>query len=165
MEPQHGSNEVGDKTAISEAIYGMITILALIVVLEENPRGPWQVVITIVAATCALAFARAYASTVAEILSKGEHLTRATLRAIWREARPLIVYPQLPTLVFVLSALGLFPLDLAFWVAEAVGVLSLLFAGYLVGRRVGLSRFRSLLSSLAIGVVGGLVILVQVLTH
>lgn len=125
METQHGSHEAVDKTAISEAIYGMITVLALIVVLEQNPPGPWRTVGTIIAATCALAFARAYANVVAEVLSKRENLRRDALRVVWLEVRPLIAYPQLTTLVFVLSALGLFPLGFAFWVAEAVGVLSL----------------------------------------
>ena len=67
--PQHGSHEAVDKTAISEAIYGMMTVLALIVVLEDNPPGPWRVV-AIIGATYALAFAKAYANVVAEILSK-----------------------------------------------------------------------------------------------
>lgn len=161
MKPQYGSHEAFDKAAISEAIYGMITVLALIVVLEQNPPGPWRTVITIIGATCALAFVRAYANAVAGVLSTREKLRRDALRAVWREVRPLIMYPQLTTLVFVLSALGLFPLGFAFWVAEAVGTLSLFFAGYLMGRRVGFLRFRSLFSSLAVGVVGGLIISVK----
>lgn len=161
MEPEHGSHKAVDKTAISEAIYGMITVLAFIVVLEENPAGPWSIVVTIIAATCVLASAKAYANAVAEILSKRGHLRRDALRTVWREVGPLIVFPQLTTLVFVISALGLFSLGTAFWVAEAVGVLSLFFAGYLMGVSVGLSRPRSLLSSLAIGVVGGLIISIK----
>ncbi len=47
--------------------------------------------------------------------------------------------------------------------AEAVGVFSLFFAGYLMGRRVGFLRFRSLFSSLAVGVVGGLIVSVKIL--
>lgn len=163
MEPQHGSHEAVDKLATSEAIYGMITVLALIVVLENNPPGPWRIVFTIIGATCGLAFARAYANVVAEVLSKREKPRRDALRVAWREVRPLILYPQFTTLVFVLSALGLFPLGFAFWVAEAVGVLSLFFAGYLMGRRVGFLRFRSLFSSLAVGVVGGLIVSVKIL--
>ena len=50
-------------------------------------------------------------------------------------------------------------------VLEATGVLSLFFAGYLMGSRVGLPLLSSLLSSLAIGLVGGLIILQKVLTH
>lgn len=166
MEPRHGPHEAVDKTAASEeALYGMITGLALIVVLEESPSGPWRVVVIIVAATCAFAFAKAYASMVAEILSKGEHLTRGTLRSAWREVRPLMVYLQLPTLVFVLSALGFLSLDLAFRVAQAVGVFSLFLAGYSMGRRVGFSCPRSRVSGLAIGVVGGMIISLRVLTH
>ena len=76
-----------------------------------------------------------------------------------------MVYPQLPTTVLVLSALGFLTLDLAFGIAQAVGVFSLFFAGCLMGRRVGLSRFRSIFSSLAIGVVGALIILLKVLIH
>jgi uncharacterized membrane protein YeiH len=76
-----------------------------------------------------------------------------------------MVYAQLPTLAFVLSALGLFPFGLAFWIAEAVGLFILLLAGYLVGRRVGSSRLRSLFSSLVIGSAGGLIILLKILTH
>ena len=114
-----------NKEDTSDVIYGTITILAL--VLEEHPEAPWRVVGTIVAATLALAVARAYAGTVAETLSRGEPLKRSQLRAIWREARPVMVYAQLPTLAFVLSALGLFPLGLVFWIAEAVG-LFILFA-------------------------------------
>jgi hypothetical protein len=154
-----------NKEDISEVIYGTITILALVLVLEEHPEAPWRVVGTIVAATLALAVARAYAGTVAETLSRGEPLKRSELRAIWREARPVMVYAQLPTLAFVLSALGLFPLGLAFWIAEAVGLFILLLAGYLVGRRVGSSRLRSLFSSLVIGSAGGLIILLKILTH
>jgi hypothetical protein len=76
-----------------------------------------------------------------------------------------MVYAQLPTLAFALSALGLFPLGMAFWIAQAVGLFTLLLAGYLVGRRVGSSRLRSLFSSLVIGSAGGLILLLQILTH
>jgi hypothetical protein len=71
-----------NKEDISEVIYGTITILALVLVLEEHPEAPWRVVGTIVAATLALAVARAYAGTVAETLSRGEPLKRSELRAI-----------------------------------------------------------------------------------
>ena len=154
-----------EKSAISEVVYGTITILAVILALEEYASGPWQVAFTIVGTTYALAFARAYADLIAETLHRGRRLGRYDLLLIWREARPVMVYSQLPTLVFVLSALGLLPLGLSFMIAETVGVLVLFFAGYLVGRRVGASRLRSLLSSLAIASVGGLVILLKVLTH
>ena len=33
-----------DKEGISEVIYGTITILALVLVLEEHPEAPWWVV-------------------------------------------------------------------------------------------------------------------------
>lgn len=89
--------------------------------------------------TCALAFAKAYAGAVVEILSKREHPRRAALRDLWREVRPLIVFPQLTTLMFVLSAPGLYNPGFAFLVAEVVGIPSLFFAGYLMGRTVGLS--------------------------
>ena len=158
-------NQASERSAISEVVYGTITILAVILALEEHSSGPWQVTFTIVGTTYALAFARAYADLIAETLHRGRRLGRSDLLLIWREARPVMVYSQLPTLVFVLSAVGLLPLGLSFTIAETVGVLVLLFAGYRVGRRVGASRLRSLLSGLAIASVGGLVILLKVLTH
>lgn len=164
MEPQHRPHEAVDETAISETIYGMITVLALILVLWENPRGPWQAVVTIVAATCALAFAKAYASTAAEVLPEGEHLTRQPPGCM---ARGQAADGVPPTAHDGARALGTGLLAARSRVRDrtGVGVFSLLFAGCLMGRRVGLSRFHSPFSSLAIGVASALIILLKVLIH
>jgi hypothetical protein len=137
----------------------------VILALEEYTSSPWQVTFGVVGTTLALAFASAYADSAAQMLHRGMRLERSDLLLIWREARPVMFYSQLPTLAFVLSTLGLLPLSLSFTIAKILGVLVLLFVGYLVGERVGLSRFRSLLSGLVVASLGGLVILLKVLTH
>ena len=158
-------DHASEKLATSEVIYGTITILAVILALEEYASSPWGVTLGVVGTTLTLAFARAYSDSIAEMLHRGRHFERSDLLLIWREARPVMVYSQLPTLAFVLSALGLLPLSLSFTIAKILGMLVLSFAGYLVGKRVGLSRFRSLLSGLTVASLGGLVILLKVLTH
>lgn len=153
------------KSAIAEVLYGTVTVLAVVLVLEEHASGAWGVVFSIVGTTWALAFARAYADSIAEILHRGHRFGRADLRRVWREVRPVMFYSQLPTLVFVLSAFGLFPLGLSFEIAQTLGVVILFLAGYFVGRKVGLSVPRSLLASLTIGVLGTSIILLKIFTH
>ena len=152
-------------SAISEVLYGTVTVLAVVLVLEEHASGAWQVILAVVGTTWALAFARAYADFIAEILRRGHRFGRSDLRRIWREVRPVMFYSQVPTLVFVLSALGLFPLGLSFKIAQTLGVFVLFLAGYAVGRRVELSRPRSLLSGLVIAGIGTSIILLKIFTH
>ena len=153
------------KSAISEVLYGTVTVLAVILVLENHAEGASQVVFAVVGTTWALAFARVYADLIAEILRRGQRFRRSDLQRIWHEVRPVMVYSQLPTLVFILSALGLLPLDLSFEIAQTLGVLVLFAVGYAVGRKVGQSRLRSLLSSFVIAAIGGSIILLKIFTH
>jgi hypothetical protein len=150
------------QASIPEAIYGVIAIMALIVYLEDHPPSPWSTVGTVLAGTIALAVAKTYATALFDILSKRGEARRAALLEEWRSAMPLLLYPQVTTLVFVACALGLLSLDLAFSVAEVVGSLSLFVAGQEMARRLGLPRSRRLLSGLAIGAVGVLIVSVKV---
>lgn len=153
------------KEAVSEFIYGTITVLALLLVLDETGAGAWVSVVTIIASTYALALTKVYATSVAEMLAERSRLRREDLYEIWVQIRPLTVYAQLPTLILTLAGIGLIPPDAAFWVCYASGVLTLFAAGFFVGVRAGLSLNRSLVSGLFNGSVGVAIIILKFLTH
>lgn len=153
------------KEAVSEVIYGTVTLMAVVIALENGGYGPWRVVAVILVATYTLAFAKVYANTIAEMLAKGRRISMREVRGIWRESRPVTIYSQLPTLAFVLSGLGVFSLGAAFWIAQLTGVAILFIAGYLVGRRVGASAARSVFSGFAVGAVGAAIMLLKLLSH
>lgn len=149
-----------DRHFVSRAIYGSISVLAVLLVMEEHPPSAFEAVLTLFGTTLAIALAEAYSETIAEVIAKRKRLSREEIKALWVQTRPVLLSANLPTLVLLGSLTGLYSVPSALEVAEYAIYLELFVLGFGTGRLLHGSVWRSLLiglSTLAIGVLIGLI--------
>lgn len=159
----HAAQE--DHKPISRAIYGLITVLAVLQVLDLHPPGAWQATFVLFGTTLAVALADAYAESIAVMLTTRRAITRADLQEIGREIRPIMAGAQPPTVLLLLAALGLWSVETAISLAEMM-VFALLFGfGLRVGSLLHGHWFRQLLNGVALVALAGLVVGIKVLFH
>lgn len=108
------------RAAAAKAIYGLVTVLAVLVTMEDHPPVAWRGAITLFGATLAVALVDTYSETIAGMLSSQRRLSRDELREIWRDVSPVLVGAQAPTLILLVSAIGLFSVERAITIAEVV---------------------------------------------
>jgi hypothetical protein len=149
-----------DRNYISKAIYGSISVLAVLLVMQEHPPTAWKAALTLFGATLAIALAEAYSSTIAEMIAQKKRLDAKETKEIWRHTRPILLSANLPTLILLLSATGLYGVGLALEIAEYAIYLALFIYGLRVGQLlhgVWWRRVLSGLTALAMGVLIGLI--------
>ena len=149
-----------DKHYVSKAIYGSISVLAVLLVMEEHPPVAWRAATTLFGTALAIALAESYSETVAELIARRKRLDAEEIRAIWRLTRPILLSANLPTLVLLLSAAGFYSVSTGLEIAEYAVYLALFLYGVRVGQLLHGAWWRSLLSglfALAIGVLIGLI--------
>lgn len=61
-----------DKRFISKAIYGSVSILAVLLIMEEHPPDGWTAAITLFGTVLAIAIAEVYSESIAEIIIGGQ---------------------------------------------------------------------------------------------
>ena len=150
---------------VSRAIYGLVTVLAVLQVMELHPPTAWQGAVSLFGTTLAVALVDAYADSIAEILAHGRSLTREELRAILRDVGPILVGAQGPTLILVLSALGLFDVEDAIDLAQVVAFLFLFGFGWRVGQLLHEHWARRLVSGLILVAIGAFIVGVKAAFH
>src|SRR5262249_54972881 len=116
----HDQGRQQGRAPISKAVYGLVTLMAVLTGMEDHPPEAWRGAVTLFGTTLAVALIDAYAETNAGIIARGRGLPRAELREIARDVAPVLVGAQAPTFVFLLSALGLFPVERAISIAQLV---------------------------------------------
>jgi len=124
-----GANESSEprvsRAFVSRAVYGLISVLAVLQAMELHPPSAVEGAITLFGTTLAVALVDAYADSIAEMISRQRSLSRAELYEIGREVTPVLVGAQAPTLIFILAEVGLFSVEPAIWLAQAVAILML----------------------------------------
>lgn len=164
-EPPHAHTQPWIAPFAAKAIYGLLTVLALLVAMEEHPPTPLRASVTLFGAIFGIALAEAYSEWIAEMLAHRRPLSREELRGIWRVVAPVMLGAQPPTVVLLISALGFLPVETAIDVGQWTDLALL----YLFGVRVG--RVAQQTWPLAIGsgaiatATGALIILVKSLFH
>lgn len=154
-----------DRHYVSKAIYGSISVLAVLLVMEEHPPGVWQAALTIFSTTLAIALAEAYSETIAQVLTQQKRLDTHETHAIWRHTQPILLSANLPTVILLLSATGLYSVTVALNIAEFAIYLALFLYGLRVGQLLHGSWWRNLLTGLSALVLGALIGLVKYLVH
>jgi hypothetical protein len=152
-------------TFVSKAIYGLIAVLAVLLVMEDHPPVAWQGAVTLFGTTLAVALVDTYSETVAATLAQRRRLTRAELCHIWHDVSPVLVGAQAPTLVLLLSAVGLFPVAQAITIAQVACMVLLFGYGIRVGQLLHEQWFQQLVSGLIVFAVGGLLVAIKALFH
>lgn len=107
-----------DRNYVSKAIYGSISVLAVLLVMEEHPPTAWQAALTLFGTTLAIALAEAYSATVAEVIAQRKRLDAHEIKAIWHHTQPILISANLPTLILLLSYTGLYTVPAALKAAE-----------------------------------------------
>ncbi len=153
------------KTFVAKAIYGLVTILSVLQVMGEHIPSAWSGAATLFGTTLAVALIDTYAETIAVMLSEQRRLNRHELREIWHDVRPVLVGSQPPTIVFILSGLGLFPVERAINIAHVVCVIFLFSYGVRVGQILHQGRIAQLLSGVFLLAVAALIVSIKVLFH
>ncbi len=153
------------RTSVAKATDGLITVLAVLAVLDEHPPVAWRGAVTLSGTTLAVALVDTYAETIAGMLAHQRRLTTTELREIWRDVSPGLVGAQAPTLVLLPSAFGLFPVERPPAIAEVVAFLLLFGHCWRVGKTLYQHWLRQLISALGFVVIGRFIVAVKAVFH
>jgi hypothetical protein len=152
-------------TFVARAIYGLITVLAVLQTMELHPPEAWRGAVSIFGTTLAVALIEVYAEAIGELLGRRGRLARTDLAHFWEDASPVIVGAQGPTIILLLSALGLMDVETAIDVAQVVAFVTLFAYGWHIGENLGVSVFRRLLSGLALVAIGSILVVIKAAFH
>ena len=154
-----------DKNFVSKAIYSSITIIAVLLVMEEHPPSARIAAATLFGAVLVVAIAETYSVTIAEIIAGQKRLDRQEISAIWQDTRPILIMANIPTLVILLSGAGLYSMDTALLIAKLTMYLALFVYGLQIGHLLHGSSWRIFLSGLFTVGIGALIGLLKFLVH
>lgn len=144
-------------------IYGSIVVLAVVVADDAAAVSTRVAVATVIGAAIATSLAHVYADYIGELIRARRHPTRSELGEAIRNAAAGFGLAILPVLVLVLAATGAISLDVAFDVAEWVGVAVLGLYAVVANRRAGLPLWRSILIGLGFAAIGAGLVALKVL--
>lgn len=150
---------------ISRAIYGVITVLAVLQAFEIQPPSAWHGTVVLFGTTLAVALVDTYCESIAEMLAERRRLSRDDLATIGRDVAPVLAGAQGPTLLFLLSAFGLLPVERALSLSQVVAFVLLFGYGWRVGQLLHEHWPRQLASGLIVVAIGGLVVGIQMAFH
>ena len=153
------------KHFVSRTIYGSIITLAVLFILDRNPPEPWSAVGMLLGTALAVALAETFSQTIAEMIAGSKRLDAQGLLTIWRQTRPILISANLPTVVMILAAGGVFSIGMAITIAKVLQYLVLFLSGLQIGRILHESRPRILASAMFTAGIGGLISLFKVLFH
>lgn len=157
--------ELFDRNFVSRAIYGSISVLAVVLVLQAHPPGAAKAAATLFGTSLAIALAEAYSETIAEILSQRRNLDRHEAAEVWARAKPILLAANIPTTIVLLAAIRVVAVDTALEFAEYAIYVSLFIWGARVGQLLHDSWLRTLTSGLITVAIGLLIGLIKVVFH
>lgn len=150
---------------VARAVYGLITVLAVLQAMELHPPEAWRGAVTIFGTTLAIALIEVYAETIGELLGGRHRLARNDLVHFWHDATPVLVGAQGPTIVLILSALGLMSVETAIDIAQLVAFVTLFVYGWRIGQMLDVPIVRRVLSGLILVAIGGLLVGIKAAFH
>ena len=136
----------------SHAIYGLIIITAALVADRQYAEDALTSLLALWGAALVLLLAHTYAALVAELGQRGERLGYVERHVLIADNLPLVASVVVPSILLVLSWMGLLELRLAIDLSIALSLASLFALGAYQARRQGATVTRQL----AIGALGGL---------
>lgn len=150
---------------VSKAIYGVITVLAVLQALEIQPPSAWRGTVILFGTTVAVALVDAYCESIAAMLTERHRLSGRDLRTIVRDVTPVLAGAQGPTLLLLLSAFGLLSVASAISLAQVVAFVLLFGYGWRVGQLLHEHWLRQLASGLVLVAIGGLAVGIKTVFH
>ena len=150
---------------IGRSIYGVVITTTLLLTLENHEDNSWDMMAAIIFTLLAVAVSEYYALLLSRGIETRRKLGRDDLTAILKESSYMLYGSVAPTLVFILSGLGVITLLTAFNLAELIVALLLIGYGYAYGQIRGQSKLRSVLYGLANFMVVAALVLAKLLLH
>lgn len=152
-------------TFVARAVYGLITVLAVLQAMELHPPEAWRGAVSLFGTTLAVALIEVYAETIGEMLGTKTRLSRGDLVHIWHDAAPVLAGAQGPTIVLLLSAFGLMSVETAIDIAQLIAFVTLFGYGWRIGQMLDARLSRQLLSGLILIAIGGLLVGIKTAFH
>ncbi len=154
-----------DKNFISEGIYGMVTCLAVILIMESHLSNYWDASLTLFGSVLVVTLAKAYSDTIAEVITQKRKLELSELRIVWYHAAPILISANIPTLIILLSGLGLYSVSTALYVSKIFIYILLFLYGIKMGQLMHESRIRIIFSGLMTCGIGLLISFIKMFFH
>lgn len=154
-----------DERFTSRVLYGLITTMALLNVLELHPPSALAAIVTLLGTNLAVALAEAYSETIAEMLVTQRRPTVAELRHVWHEVTPIIASTQPSILICLLALVGVISVEAALQFSQAVVVGLLFFYGFRVGQLLHATFLRQIFTGLFMASTGLFIVLIKMLLH
>ena len=161
VEAKETHSKQWDGHRIAKIIYGTIIILTVVVGLEEHPPSPWGTVVSVILAGFAVALAELYSDIIGTRIHERRTLTWSERREITHNVSAVMIGALLPVPFFVLAALNIQSLEVAFVETKWMLIGVLLFYGYIASLISGSSRTWSAIFALFAGVIGIIVVLIK----
>lgn len=169
MTDDHGSADRGRWARVDDAsfgmIYGSVTVLALLMAMAAHPEEPLTSAVVLFGSVLAISLAKAFADTMSGAIETRRPIRRGALSAAWHHARDTLVAANLPTLIFLAAAAGLWSADRAVALSQLYCTLLLMLVGGRVGWRVDGAVASALLGALFAGGVGVVLALLKFAIH
>jgi hypothetical protein len=150
---------------VSRVIYGAIIGLALVVSLEAHPPKAGVMVGFLLATAVAVALAEIYSDVIGTETRTHARVESAHRLTIAEDSAAVACGIGFPAVFFLLASAGVFEIETAFTVAKWSGLGLIGLYGYFGGRLSGRSVPASILHALAVGLIGGFLILFKSLLH
>jgi hypothetical protein len=154
-----------ESAQVSRVIYGAIIGLALVVALEDHPPAAGVMAGFILATAVAVALAEIYSDLIGTETRTHARVGSARVRSIAKESTAVACGIGFPAVFFVIASTDVMELDTAFTIAKWSGLGLIGLYGYVGGRLSGRSVAASILHALAVGLIGGFLILFKALLH
>lgn len=158
--------EIEHARRVADAVYGTILVIAVVAALSEDPESGSGEILGAVAATSIVFW---LAHVYAEVLSRRAVGDRSRFwPLLWHAARqewPLVEAAMAPAIPLLLGALGWLDRSAAITLSIVIGIADLAGWGYIGGRAMQQSRFRSLLNAGVAILVGTIMVLLKGLVH
>jgi hypothetical protein len=150
---------------VARVIYGSIIGLALVVALQVHPPSAWRVAAILAGTAIAVGLAEVYSEVVGTETRTRRRVRLPAVRTLAGEAGAVAFGAGFPAAFFLLSALGVMEIDLAFTLSKWSGMGLIAGYGFVGARLAGADRRAALLEALAVGAIGGLLIGLKATLH
>ena len=146
-------------------MYGAIIGLALTVAIESHPPKPGVMAVWLLGTALAVGLAEVYSEVVGTETSTRRPVSRPQLGHMAEDALAVGFGVAFPAVFFLLSALGLFAVDIAFSIAKWTGLALIGFYGFWAARFAGASRRQALAKGALVALIGAGLIVLKSLVH
>jgi hypothetical protein len=146
---------------LSHALYGLIIVTATLVAEQGHVTEVADALGLLLGTALVLLLAHTYSATIAERTMERHSLGSVGRLLVVEDNLPVLIAIVAPALLFVLAGLGAITLQAAYTAAIAISVVALFALGVYGGRAASMSWSQSIVSGVAAGAIGLIVVAVE----